>query len=373
MSSVGGPLALGALNVPQALGDLRSSSGLIVLIGIAAFAFPVVVWRRYSQEIASSGGLFSFVEAAAGTKVARVQGIIWTLSYFLYLPATVAFVVYELLPAAFPRIIRAGPWLEVGIPLALVLASGAWRRGTLAAVAVVGVAQVVILGFLVAAPATHSLPSVNSFAAHASAPTLLLRSGAVSLFFICGSLPLFLGGEVANARALIRRALPLSVAVGGVCVLAAAVALARVPAGLQSGPFPGWSAAYAIGGHALAVAVAVGTAVSILSLVLLEFVALTRLLPTMFAIRPQTAHVGVASAFVIGAAVLLVDPVRLYDLALPPMLLALFVSQGIVFAAFPWFRRRLGRIRVSDVTVAVGATALMLVGLYTTLRSGLGT
>jgi hypothetical protein len=370
IAAVGGPLSLAAFNVPQALGDQMSSSGLLVLIGIAAFAFPVIVWRRYAEKIASPGGLFSFVRAATGERVAVVQGLIWTVSYFLYLPATVAYVVYEVLPVGFPRVSGFAIWLELGIPIVLVLAFAVSPLASLAGVAVLGVAQVVLVGVLAAAPVTRRLPPVNAFAPHGAAPHLALGAIAVSLFFVCASLPLFLGGEIAEARAVTRRALPMSVAVAGVCVLIAAVALARVPSALRSGPLPGSSVADALVGPGLASAIVLGTALSMLSLVLLEFVALTRLLPTMFRLPPGPTQAGLGALFVAGSAAFALDPIRLYDRTLPPMLVALWISQGLVFAVFPWFRRRLGLLRVSDVLVAVGATSLMLFGLYTTLHSG---
>jgi amino acid transporter len=369
IASVGGPLALAALNVPQALVDVRSSSGLLVAIGIALFAFPVVVWRRYAERVASPGGLAAYVEAAAGTATARVQAAIWIVSYFLYLPATVAYVVAELLPAAFPRIAPAEPWLEIAIPLAIVVGAAAWRTGALATIGLLAVAQVLVVGWLAAAPATHALPRVNSFVAGGSPSDLTLGAITVSLFFLCSSLPLYLGGEVRHPTTLLRRALPVSVAVGGVCVLAAAVALARVPAGLESGPFPGWAVAEAVGGRGLALAVATGTALSILSLVALEFVALTRLVPAMFPVKPDTAYLGVAGAFLAGSAIGLGNPGRFYDLVLPPMLIALFVSEAIVFAVFPRFRRRVATLRTSDVVAAGVATTLMIVGVWLAVRS----
>ena len=53
-------------------------------------------------KIASGGGLSAFVEAAVGRRAAVVHGWIWAFAYFLYLPYTVTFVVYDLLPPVFP-------------------------------------------------------------------------------------------------------------------------------------------------------------------------------------------------------------------------------------------------------------------------------
>jgi hypothetical protein len=58
-----------------------------------------LIWLRYAREIASSDGLFSLVEAAAGRRVALVQAAIWTVSYLLYLVYTTVDVVYDMLPS----------------------------------------------------------------------------------------------------------------------------------------------------------------------------------------------------------------------------------------------------------------------------------
>src|SRR5262249_58071867 len=70
---------------------------------------------------ASAGGLAAFVEAAAGRGAARVQGLIWTVSYSLYLAYTVAYIVYDLLPVVFPGVRPYRPALELLLPVALVL------------------------------------------------------------------------------------------------------------------------------------------------------------------------------------------------------------------------------------------------------------
>ena len=99
--------------------DMRSA-GLVTALGAALYAFPLVVWRRYSEEIVSAGGLAAFVEAAVGTRMALVQAAIWSFSYFLYLPYTVTDIVYEMLADVFPGI---APWrwlIELIVPVLIV-------------------------------------------------------------------------------------------------------------------------------------------------------------------------------------------------------------------------------------------------------------
>jgi amino acid transporter len=76
ISSVGGPLALVTLFLPNTLVGVRSAAGLAVLLGAVAFVCPAIAWYRYAGAVASSGGLYSFVEAAAGTNVARLHGTV---------------------------------------------------------------------------------------------------------------------------------------------------------------------------------------------------------------------------------------------------------------------------------------------------------
>src|SRR5206468_4277837 len=81
--SFGGPLALAALYAPQAVDEVTSSAGLAAAIAPLVFAIPLFIWMRYSRDIAGPGGLYAFVEAAAGRSVARVHGVLWLASYAL--------------------------------------------------------------------------------------------------------------------------------------------------------------------------------------------------------------------------------------------------------------------------------------------------
>jgi hypothetical protein len=83
--------------------DIRSAK-LFSLLGSALYALPLGVWLRYSEEIASAGGLAAFVEAGVGRRAALAQAAIWMVSYFLYLPYTVTDIVYGMLANIFPKI-----------------------------------------------------------------------------------------------------------------------------------------------------------------------------------------------------------------------------------------------------------------------------
>jgi amino acid transporter len=372
ISSVGGPLALVTLFLPNTLVDARSAAGLAVLLGAAAFVFPVIAWYRYAGSVASSGGLYSFVEVAAGTRVARVHGAVWIVSYFLYLPSTVMFVLYDVLPTAFPGMTSYQAPLAIAIPVVMVLALMGWRLGLYALTAAVAVAQVALVGILAGLEIAHIGHASVAVAAHVPAGTLARSAASVSLLFVCASLPLYLGSEVNRARTATARALPIAVGVATVCSFVGVIGLGPYPGSFLAAEVPGWSIAGAVGGQAFADVVVVGTALSVLTLVLLEYVALTRLLHAMVSARPRLAEMGVGIAFVASAALSLINPDAAYEKLIDPSLIALYLSQLVVFVVYPRFRKQQGKLRAIDLLVAAAASALMIYGLYNALKPSTG-
>jgi amino acid transporter len=363
VGSVGGPLGLAALFVPSALAGAEASSGLIVLVGGLLFGFPVLAWYRYAKRVASAGGLYSFVEAAAGVWPARLHGAAWAVSYFLYLPSTMAYLLWDVLPVAFGRTGAVRAVLELLVPLAMVAGLVLWRTGMLAVVALAAVAQVALVGVL-AGWEIVSAPVAPSFALHVPAPTAAQFAASVSLLFVCGSLPLYFGSELRRPTEDTSRALPMSIGTGAACALVAAVSLGSFAPAL-SAPVPGWQIANSLGGRPFAVAVLVGAVVSVLTLVLLEYVALTRLLHAMVGVGGRRAELGVGAAFVVSAALALIGPGAAYSDLLKPSLVALYFSEVVVFVAYPLFGEK---IRARDVVVALVSSGLMVYGLYNLFR-----
>jgi hypothetical protein len=117
----------------------------------------------------------------------------------------------------------------------------------------------------------------------------------------------------------------------------------------------------------------VGVAASAGGLIVAEFIALTRLAHAMFAKSPVTTVRVTAVAFVVANLISLVNPDAVYYDLLPPSLVALWISQLIVFAVYPRFAARNTGLRASDVVLAVGASALMGYGLYAVMTTQLGT
>jgi amino acid transporter len=73
VTSFGGPLALAALYAPDSVTGASAAAGLAMAGAVALFAAPLVIWLRYARRVSGSGGLYSFVEEAAGRRVAQVQ------------------------------------------------------------------------------------------------------------------------------------------------------------------------------------------------------------------------------------------------------------------------------------------------------------
>jgi hypothetical protein len=363
-ASIGGPLALLSL-FPGVAGDGADSAGLVVALALFLFAVPLGIWLVYSQRIVSAGGLTAFVAAAAGRRIAVAHGWIWAVAYFLYLPYTVTFVVYDLLAPVFPGIAPYRGALELLLPVGVVLVALSPLRLVLVGIGTLAAGQLVLLLAVGALEYRHG--SGHVVAAAASGPTGR-ATAATALLFVCVSLPLYLGAETAGGSRTVRRGLAAALAVVGAAFLFAAIPLASVPDSLRDAAVPGAAIAQAYGGRGLAVAVGLGTAASTLALIVAEYLALGRLLHWLHGLPVRSVMSWIAIPFVAADAVSLVDPERFYSALLKPSLAALLVSQLVVFAVFPRFRR--GAPALAAALVASGLAAW---GLYTLFAGGVST
>ena len=364
VASIGGPIALLTL-LPGTAGDGLDSAGLVVLLALAVFAAPLGIWLSYSGSVVSPGGLSAFVRAAAGRRAAVAHGWVWALAYFLYLPYTVTFVVYDLLPPVFPGISGYRSSLELLLPVALVGLVLLPLRVVLACVGLLAVAQLAVMLVLAGFELSHTSAAL---AAHPNVNDTGRATGGTALLFICASLPLYLGAEVRGGSRTVRRGLAAAVALVGAVFLIAAIPLSGVPEELRNTAVPGAAIAQAYGGRGLAVAVGLLTAASTCALILAEYLALARLLHWLHGPPVRQLLLWLAVPFVAADAVSLVDPDRFYDDLLKPSLGALFVSQLVVFAVFPRFRR--GALAIGAATVASG---LAIWGLYILIAGGAST
>ena len=205
VASFGGPLALAALAAPGLAADAAESAGLAMLAAAVVFTAPLAIWLRYSRHIHNAGGLYSFVEAAAGRRVALAQAAIWTFSYGLYIVYTTVQIVYDLLPQVIPGERQYQPALALMIPVALAAVMIAGRAATLIVLGLMAAGQLVLAGILDGVTLANISTPASTFRAGAPAGDLAKVSAQTSLLYICGSLPLFLGGELAAPVRTIRR------------------------------------------------------------------------------------------------------------------------------------------------------------------------
>jgi len=372
VASFGGPLALAALNAPLIAGGAVSSAGLSMVLAAAAFGFPLAVWFGYARHISSSGGLYAFTEAAAGRRVALVQACVWAFSYLLYVVYTTAQIVYDLLPAVLPGERRYQTVLEVAIPVVLAGVMIAGRRVALLVIGLIAVGQLVLAATLSGVTVANVSTPASSFGTSAPAGSLAIAGGQTALLYICGSLPFFLGGELGgNVRqqfATMRRGVVGAYLATAVVIIAAVAPLAADPA-LARTEIPGMAVAEQFVGHDFAVTVGIGIAVSTAAVMLIEYLALSRLTVAVTAWPLRRVLIGIGVIMVAVGPVLLINPDQIYDDLVTPSLFALWLSQLITFAVYPRFVARRGGQVGPAVALAAGASALAIYGLWTTIAT----
>jgi hypothetical protein len=108
----------------------------------------------------------------------------------------------------------------------------------------------------------------------------------------------------------------------------------RPPRTITRAPIPGMAVAERFAGHGFAVAVGVGVAVSVAGVMLVD----------------------------------LINPERIYDDLLTPSLVALWLSQLIVFAVYPRFAARQHHRPLPAWALTAAATAFGVYGLWATIQ-----
>jgi amino acid transporter len=367
ITSFGGPLALAALYAPGLVTGASSSAGLAMIGAVVVFALPLTIWLRYSRQVNGSGGLYSFTEAAAGRRVALVQGGLWILSYLLYVLYTTAQIVYDTLPFIFPGVRSYQPLLEIAIPVVLAGVMIAGRGVALLVIGLIAAGQLAIAAALGGLTLANVSTPASTFGTSTPAGALAIATGQTALLYICGSLPVFLGGEIANPVRTMRRGLIAAFGVTAAVITAAVAPLAANPA-LTLFPIPGMTVAQRYAGHGFAVAVGVGVCVSIAGVILVEYLALSRLVATITSWRVRPVIIAIGVALVAFAPITLINPDRIYDDLLTPSLVALWLSQLIVFAVYPRFAARQGSRPVPVWVLTLVSCAFAGYGLWSTIQ-----
>ncbi|HEY0804898.1 MAG TPA: hypothetical protein VGD84_07535 [Pseudonocardiaceae bacterium] len=358
---------LAALDVPSIVADASASAGLATVAAAIVFGAPLAIMLRYSREIASSGGLYAFVDTAAGRRVARVQAGFWLISYVLYLLYTTASIVYDTLPFVVPGVVPYQPFLEIAIPVALAGIMLAGRAVTLAVTGLLAVGQLTLVGILAGLTIGHGGAPVSSFGATAPTGALARDAAQTALLYVCGSLPLFLGGEVVRPHRTIPRVLVIGYLLVAASVVVTVFPLAANPSfGFE--PIPGVAIAQVYGNHTLAVATGIGVAASVAGVMLVEYIAMTRLMHALTGRSLRQITAAVAVALVVTAPISLINPDGFYHNLLKPSLIALWLSQLIVSAVYPRFVAKRGGRVIPAWTLAIVSCAFAVYGMVATIQ-----
>jgi len=343
-----------------------------------AFIVPLWIWLSYAREVSGPGGLYSFTEAAAGRRVAQVQAGLWILSYLLYVLYTTAQVVYDMLPAVLPGEQRYQAALEIVITVALAAVMMAGRTVTMLVIGLLAAGQLAIAAVLGGLTVANVAAPASTFGASAPAGSLAIASGQTALLYICGSLPFFLGGDLAPASAgrqgpsrtfpVISRGLIGAYVATIVVIIACVAPLAGHPLFTQAA-VPGMAVAQRFAGHGFAVTVGIGVAASTAGVILVEYLALSRLLLAVTRWPLRRILIGIGIVMIAFAPVILINPDQIYDDLLTPSLVALWLSQLIVFAVYPRFAARRGRRVTPAWVLALASSALAVYGLWTAIQT----
>lgn len=365
IASIGGPLALVTIYLFSSTYMTGAYSSYAMLFGTLLFIAPLMVWYRYSKRIASSGGQYTFVKRAVGEKTAKLQGWLWLLSYFLYLPYTVTYITYSLLPFLFHNLTAYLPVVQIALPILIVVALMLSFRKVLYFIFVTVILQLLII--LLAAYAMFSGNFVSSITSSSTTSLLVISQGvlATSLLFVCSSLVLFLGGEAEGGAKSIRKSLIISFAIVVIFFVIGSLAIINATTQQAGTELPGFLVLGSVLGIKFAYLVAIFSIISVFDLIIIELIAITRLSYSMLRLRLNKSLGIVAMLFIFSSVAAITHPNAFYGGVLTISLVALYLSQVIVFVAYPFFAKKELKFGYTDILIAVVASLLMLYGLYT--------
>ncbi|MCU1477628.1 MAG: hypothetical protein JWQ64_2321 [Subtercola sp.] len=241
----------------------------------------------------------------------------------------------------------------------------AGRSVTLIVTGVLGFGQLALAGVLGGDTIVHLGAPLPSFGTNAPGTSLATAAAQTSLLYICGSLPLFLGGE--TPRRTVRRGLVIAYAATALVIVAAVFPFAADPVLTRAG-IPGMAMAEQFVGSGFAKTIGIGVVVSVCGVMLVEYLALTRLVPVVTSWPRRRVTIGIGIAIVAIAPISLINPDLFYDSLLKVSLIALWLSQLMVFAVYPRFAAKFGGRAVPAWALSIIACAFALYGVWATIN-----
>ena len=103
-------------------------------------------------------------------------------------------------------------------------------------------------------------------------------------------------------------------------------------------------------------------------MILCEYLALTRLLHAIDEMSVRTIAVAIGVVIVLAAPFSLIDPIGFYNALVKPSLVALWLSQLIVFAVYPLFASKQGQRALPVWALSLIASGLAVYGLWTAVH-----
>jgi hypothetical protein len=101
---------------------------------------------------------------------------------------------------------------------------------------------------------------------------------------------------------------------------------------------------------------------------LVEYLALSRLVSAVVSWPLRRIIIAIGAAMVVAAPLTLINPQRIYNDLLTPSLIALWLSQLIVFAVYPRFAARQHSRPLPAWALTVAASAFAVYGLWATIQ-----
>jgi hypothetical protein len=150
-------------------------------------------------------------------------------------------------------------------------------------------------------------------------------------------------------------------------ILLAVAPLAAAP-GLTHADVPGVTVMQLFSTRGLANAVGIGIALSTAGVIICEYFAITRVLHAITRVQMRPIAIALGVLMIAVAPFTLIDPEGFYNSLSEPSLVALWLSQLVVFLVFPRFARRHGQRALPAWTMSLFAGGLAVYGLWTALQ-----
>jgi amino acid transporter len=354
-----------------------ASTGLASIVGMFIYLLWVIIGYRYSKVIASTGGTYEFARQASGETIGSIAGWLYWISYAIYLPSVTTYLVGIVLPTLLnlPSVYLS--IIEAIIPLLLTLLMISGIKPPLfysLISSTIEVILIVILGIKVLMVKGFSLMPF-----YVSVPQYDFWSGALAVAFTLagGGASFFLGYEAKGKGKTVGSSYLIAFMIASIAVIfasyyeiaAAGYSDIGVSNLLNVTEFPGFYISEKFMGSIFASIIFVFTVNSLLGSAIAAYVALSRL---TFTLVSKNMLKSILIVFVFFLIFNLFGSITgqlqlIYYFTTQISLITLFVSHSIVSAVYPFFVKKISKISVMDILLALLSSGIMVYGIYSNL------